>query len=914
MYEHLCVARQAEMDRLVHILDKSIAGQGQVCFISGEAGAGKSTLAIEFAHRAEKLHKDLITTIGICNAQSGLGDPYLPFREVLELLTGDVDKRLNDGSISPENARRIQKFFARSVQTIIDIGPDLVDVLIPGGGLLVKLGKSVADRTGMLDKLEALSIAKKGLPGLSELTMDQNHVFEQFSKVLKALAVERPLLILLDDLHWGDASSISLLFHLGRSIGHSRIMIVGTYRPEEVARGRQGRRHPLEDVINEFRRYSGDIQIDLRASQEQTGRQFVDALLDSEPNAFDEHFRQVLFQHTSGQPLFTIELLRDLAQQGELMRDTGGRWMVGPHLDWAILPARVEGVIEQRIGRLEKDLQDTLSTAAVEGIRFTAEVVATVNQQEPRRTIAHLSGELDKRDRLVQAQGFERIGSRRASLYQFTQNLFQVYLYEAMDEIERSYLHESIGLALEELYGERSAEIAGQLARHFEEAGLVGKAIAYRLEAANQAIWSAAYQEASDHLKAGLDLLQIQPDLPANNRYEMQLQAALGPTLVALQGWGKPEAQQAYDRACELCQGLGDTQRFASILHGLATLHEFRGEFKRAEQLVNQRLELLKEHQSDSRSMLETYELLSCSTFHQGIFKESLKNVNFGLDHYHLITTPRSRPSFVGDDHGIACMTWQAFDLFFLGFPDQALTSMQEALDLTAQNTILYLRTTVLCRAAFLHIQRGELQAAFELTEQSNAMTSESSYPYFRASGLIMQGWVRAQRGQTDSIQEIRKGLAVHYKSGANMDRPFYLALLAEAQLVSGQVQDGLETIENAIELVREGRPFFYEAELYRLRGLIKLTLDSKGNQAEAEQDYEQALEVARRQSALSLELRAAASLARLWQAQGKSAEALALLQPVYDRFEEGFETRDLQEARNLLDELTGVKEEASRA
>ena len=239
---------------------------------------------------------------------------------------------------------------------------------------------------------------------------------------------------------------------------------------------------------------------------------------------------------------------------------------------------------------------------------------------------------------------------------------------------------------------------------------------------------------------------------------------------------------------------------------------------------------------------------------------------------------------------------------------------MQEALDLTAQNTILYLRTTVLCRAAFLHIQRGELQAAFELTEQSNAMTSESSYPYFRASGLIMQGWVRAQRGQTDSIQEIRKGLAVHYKSGANMDRPFYLALLAEAQLVSGQVQDGLETIENAIELVREGRPFFYEAELYRLRGLIKLTLDSPGNQAEAEQDYEQALEVARRQSALSLELRAAASLARLWQAQGKSAEALALLQPVYDRFEEGFETRDLQEARGLLDELTGVKEEASRA
>ncbi len=599
MYENLCVARETEMDRLVHQLDLAVAGRGQVCFISGEAGAGKSTLAIEFARRAEKIHQDLITTIGICNAQSGLGDPYLPFREVLEMLTGDMDQGLNDGSLSPENAKRLQKFFARSVQTIVDIGPDLVDVLVPGVGILVKFGKAVADRTGMLDKLEVLAKAKKGLPGLNELTMDQSHVFEQYARVLKALSAESPLLVLLDDLHWGDASSISLLFHLGRSIAQSRIMIVGTYRPEEIARGRQGRRHPLEDVLNEFKRYAGDIQIDLSARRENSGRQFVDALLDSEPNVFDEQFRQVLYQHTGGHPLFTVELLRDLAQEGELRRDPGGRWMVGRQLDWETLPARVEGVIEQRIGRLEKELQDTLATACVEGVRFTAEVIATVNQQEPRRTIAHLSGELDKRDRLVRAQGIQRIGAQRASRYQFTQNLFQVYLYENMDEIERSYLHESIGLALEKLYGGQSNQIAGQLARHFEVAGLVQKAVQYRLEAANQAIWSSAFNEASDHLRAGLALLQDQPGLPETNHYEMQLQAALGPTLVALQGWGQPEAQQAYDRACELCLDLGDTQRLGSILHGLATLHEFRGEFKRAQDLVEQRLDLLHENQGD---------------------------------------------------------------------------------------------------------------------------------------------------------------------------------------------------------------------------------------------------------------------------------------------------------------------------
>jgi len=911
MYDRLCIAREHELSRLNMFLDQAIAGQGQVCFVTGEAGSGKSTLVHEFSRRAELAHPELITTIGICNAQSGLGDPYLPFREVLALLTGDVDKKLAEGVISAENATRLRKFLIRSVQTVIDVGPDLIDVLVPGGGLLVKFGTAVADRAGWLEKLEKAAKKKHGLPGLGELTMEQSHVFEQFAKVLTSLANEKPLLLLLDDLHWADASSINLLFHLGRSIANSRILIAGSYRPEEIARGRAGSRHPLEDVVNELRRYAGEIRIPLDERSEPARRQFVDALLDSHPNSFDASFRQVLFQHTGGQPLFTVELLRELAAQGAIKRSAEGCWQVAAHLDWETLPARVEGVIEQRIGRLEVELQDILTAASVEGARFTAEVIARVQSQDARHLVGRLSGELDKRDHLIQAQGVRRLGQQRLSLYQFMQNLYQVYLYESLDEIQRTYLHENVGLTLEELYGAQAAEIAGQLAHHFEQAGWIQKAVQYRLEAANQAIWSSAYKEASEHLHAGLALLNQQPDLPESPHFELQLQAALAPTLVALQGWGKPGAQQAYDRACLLSERLGNHEYISSLLHGLATLHEFRGEFDRSEELMKQRLEMLPPSDQDPQNTLETYELLSCSTFHRGSFNESLQHVNQGLHLSDLTALPAPASQFHGEDPAISCLTWRALNLWFLGQPDQALVHMQQALDLIQQPVTIFTKATVLCRAALLHLLRGELEQVSQLTGQANAITSEMRYPYFWSSSLIIGGYASlVAQSDEKGITAMRQGLAIHERAGAHMDRPFYLALLADALRLTGQYEQALQALQPAIQQIQQGRTFFYEAELYRLQGQILQEQDAHAYAA-AESSYRQALHTAERQGARSLQLRAALSLASLYQAgpdqdqvqqnQARATDAKNQLAQIYATFSEGFTTADLARAQSLL-------------
>ncbi|HUW13471.1 MAG TPA: AAA family ATPase, partial [Anaerolineae bacterium] len=449
MVRQVFVARQAQLTQLRSYLSQALDSHGQVAFVVGEAGSGKTALVTEFASRAEQAQDDLVVVIGNCNAQTGIGDPYLPFREILAQLTGDFEAKLAQGAITAENARRLQGFVRWSCEALMEFGPDLISVLVPGAGLLAKAGKFVVDQAGWLDRFKQLVESKTASPAAS--TLDQSHIFEQYTNVLKALAAKRPLVLVLDDLQWADSASTSLLFHLGRRIGGSRILVLGTYRPEEVKLGRGGERHPLEKVLAESKRYFGDVWIDLDRAERDETRHFVDALLDLEPNRLGEAFRESFVGHTEGHALFAVELLRDMQERGDLEQDGGGRWIEGGRLDWHGLPARVEGVIEERIGRLNAELRDTLTIGSVEGEEFTAEVIARVRTVDERGLVRSLSQTLDKQHHLVVSQGMRRLGLQPLSAYRFRHNLFQKFLYDDLDAAQRAYLHEDVGNALEAL-------------------------------------------------------------------------------------------------------------------------------------------------------------------------------------------------------------------------------------------------------------------------------------------------------------------------------------------------------------------------------------------------------------------------------------------------------------------------------
>ena len=532
----LFVGREGELARLDAFIDAVLVGQSRAVFITGGPGRGKTALLDAFAQRAMERHPNLLVAGGKCNAYSGVGDPYLPFRDVMALLTGDVEGRWQVGAITADHARRLWAAFPLVVQDMLNLGPDLLDVFVPGAALL-----SLALATGQ--------DSAPWFPGLREhigrkaatrtTTVEQGQLFQQVTTVLRTVAQKQPLLLILDDIQWADTATISLLFHLGRRLAdeNSRILIACAYRPEEVALGPplptlraaggpvapaespasgtgQKERHPLAKVLSEFRRNFGDVWVDLGRSEETEQRSFVDALLDAEPNRLDTGFRAALFDRTAGHPLFTVELLRTMQDRNDLVRDADGVWTEGPALDWEVLPARVEAVIEERVDRLDAELLDLLTIASVEGEVFTANVVAEVQNVPERLTLRRLSQDLERRHRLVREQEEVETSQSRLSRFRFGHVLFQNFLYQRLGLGERRLLHGSIAVALEKLHSGQLDTMAVQLAHHFQQAGEHERAFHYFSLAAERASRVYASDDAIAHYSSAIELAdRVSPDV-----------------------------------------------------------------------------------------------------------------------------------------------------------------------------------------------------------------------------------------------------------------------------------------------------------------------------------------------------------------------------------------------------------------
>jgi len=497
------VARERELGQLEAHLNLVLAGHGRVVFITGEMGQGKTSLMTEFARRAQVAQPSLIVAGGNCNAYAGLGDPYLPFRDIFSLLTCDLETRLAAGTLSAEQAHRLWRLLPQTIEALAEYGPDLLDVLASAAALTKRIAVYAPAEAEWWNRWQALVEAPENRPA----NLDQRQLLEQVRLVLGALAVRQPLLLLLDDLQWADSASLNLLFHLGRRLAGNRILILGAYRASEVALGGSGDRprHALEGLVDEFKRHLGDIQLDLEQFVPAEEQAFVDALLDSEPNRLGPAFRETLLRHTKGHPLFTIELLRDMQERGNLVRDEAGRWVEGATLDWNTLPVRVEAVIKQRIDRLDASLQELLTIASIEGELFTAQVVAQAQGQEEPQVLRQLARELGRRHRLVQEYEEIIVGSHHLTRFQFGHVLFQEYLYQRLSRAERRLWHGKIARILETLYAGHDSEIIVELAHHYTEAGHPDKAVLYLCQAGDGARRVAAPEEAIRFYRAALE-------------------------------------------------------------------------------------------------------------------------------------------------------------------------------------------------------------------------------------------------------------------------------------------------------------------------------------------------------------------------------------------------------------------------
>jgi predicted ATPase len=367
-------------------------------------------------------------------------------------------------------------------------------------------------------------------------------------------------------------------------------------------------------------------------------------------------------------------------------------------------------------------------------------------------------------------------------------------------------------------------------------------------------------------------------------------------------GWAAPEVEQAYSRARALCHQVGETPQLFWVLRGLWAFYLVRGELQTAHELMEQLLRVA-EHMQEPALLIEGHWAVGDTLLWYGELTPARAHLEQGVGLYDP-QRDRSHALHHGYDPGVACLVFLARVLWHLGYPDQAVKCSDAALTLAHDLSHPYSLSWALSWAAALHQLRREVQSTRERAEAASTRSTEQGIAFFAAHGMVLGGWALVQQGQaTEGMAQLSQGLAAYQATGAELERSHWLALLADGYCQTGQCEEGRRVLAEALAEVQHNGIRYYEAELYRLTGTA-LLWQGVPDAPQAEACFHQALDIARQQQAKSLELRAATSLSRLWQHQGKRAEARELLAEVYGWFTEGFDTADLQEAKTLLETL----------
>jgi DNA-binding SARP family transcriptional activator len=819
------VGRESQLARLEESLETVLVGRGQVAFVSGEAGWGKTRLLSEFSRRAQEGHPHLIVASGICTTIAGAGDPYLPFREILRMLCADVEQEWAAGSVTHGHVLRLWRFLPVVVEALRAHGRHLLDTFVPAEALLRRAAAHDRVESVLLERVQRL--IDRGPDRSQEAGMDQGRIFQEVADLLHALSRDQPLLLILDDLHWADGSSLSLLFHLGRRLVECPILILGAYRPEDISLGREGRAHPLVGVLDEFKRLFGDVWVNL-GQDEAEGRGFVDALLDSEPNRLGEGFRARLAQNTKGHPLFTVEILRDLKEQGVVYRDESGRWVESPTLTWGALPKRVEGVIERRINRLAPQLRETLVTASVEGEEFTAEVVARVCGVDETDMVGRLSGDLAKSHHLVRAAGVRSIGKERISRYSFAHNLFQEYLYHTLDSVQRAYLHEAVGKTLEMLYQGHTEEIAGHLARHFLEAGRPATTVEYLKQAGDAAARVHANTEAISHYSQAIDLAcQIDADAEDLTLLYTRLGRAL-------------ELDSQFDRVLttyeameELAQQRGNRRMELASLMARATIQSVPSaiyDSERARVLGERALSLAGEL-SDRTAEARILWSLSLANYFTDRLSEAIRCGERSLALARELGLREQMARTLNDLGGMIYL--------YSGRIDQAREALEEAGELWRQLGDRPMQADSLSGSCIAHVYAGEYDRAIALSEQAFQISQTIGNLWGQSYSRWTIGDVYRERGEFSRAIEVSEACIRQGElAGFVASQTYTRARLAAVYGDLGAVERGTELIKVALTLAEEHS---YRVDTTLVLGVLARLQVLKGDLPEAEATVGQA-------------------------------------------------------------------------
>lgn len=841
------VGREEEIELLRRRWRQATDGEGSIILLAGEPGIGKSRIAqamVELLHDEPHTHLRLF-----CSPHRG-DSALFPFighlQRAAEFQRGDSDQ---------QRLIKLETVLARASKVCDHAAPLIANLLsVPDGNrypLLTLTAEQRKDKT-----LAALLTYVEGL------------------------AASQPLLLVIEDVHWSDPTSLELIDLIVERAPRLSLLIIVTFRPE-FASPWTGRAQTTTMTLGRLRpRQGAEIVADV-ARGEPLGRATIDQILD----------------RADGIPLFVEELTKAVLESG---RAGDGTHLADSGLNSAIdIPMTLHASLLARLDRLGP-AREVAQIGAALGRRFSHQFIvatATMSQQKVEQALALL----------VHAELIWRRGSSPDAEYTFKHALVQDAAYATLLHTSRRALHARIAEALENKFSDICESQPELLAYHCTEAGLVEKASVLWGKAGQMSLARSALKEAEVQLTRALSQIEMLPSTLALRREQIKIQIALATALMHTKGYAAPETRAALnqarffaERAETLGEQLEDPLLLFSVLHGFWVANHVAFNGGAVRELAIE-LMALAEKAGATFPLVLGHRIMGTSLLFLGDIEEGRIHLDQAMSLYDP-TEHRPLGTRFGQEVGVAILSNRPLALWLLGYPDAALKDADEALsyarDFGQTASFLYAAT----RIAWFHLVVGNYTTAAGQIRTLVRMAEEMEGSYWTAAGTILQGCLFALTGEaSNAIDLITSGIAVSRLRGSNLLRmPWYLSCMTRAYIQLGRTDEARRCMDDAMGAMQTTKETWQELELHCIAGDLAL-MSSKTDVAKAQVHFDQALAVARRQKAKSWELRSAMRSARLLRDRGERQGANRLLAPIYNWFTEGLDTPDLQEAKALL-------------
>ena len=851
------VGRQAELRRLHDCLRRAGQGERQIVFVTGEAGIGKTTLAEEFLRSPAARGRDVHVLRGQCVQQHGQREPYMPVLEALERILGS-----------------------------------------PAGPPLIPLFRRMApcwyaQIPWLLSEAEPLTLPS------AMMTAPPERMLREIAAFLEALAARTTIILVLEDLHWSDSASADLVAFLAERRDPARLLILATFRPAEAAT----EDHPIREIKQTLRAHRRclDLALDYLSPsnvRDYLRRRFGDGILELAP---------LIHRRTDGNPLFVVAVLEELIQRGQLVSTDSG-WTLQVSVDGLDLavPEDLLDMVTAQFARLGPDERGVLEAASVAGLSFVPATIARALGRDPE-DVEGVAQQLARTFVFLSAVGGEGAGSP-ARRYDFTHALHHQAIYEQIPELRRQRLHLTIAEMLESTSGERVADVAPELSVHFERGGDLPRAAKYLAICAARAQQQQAPQEVIRCAELALTFLAREPHTPERDQRELELRMSLGVSLHLTRGYSAPAVRSNYEHARRLCETVGDTRQMFEVLH-VAWYAQMVGSNLGAAQETADELARLAEIPGAPEFHLRATLARGRTQFWTGHFGPADRLCSEALRDLSVI---EARAEVYGVDPMVGACGIGSMALWFLGHPEQARARAERGIAYAEKSGRPHSVASACIHAVMLELFRRDGDAAARLAARTTRICADHSAANFGPMARVFAGAALAEQGDPEGgLSAMVSALADHRDVVGTHITDIMLGLMGAACARAERWTDGLRWVDEGIALSEASHERAYIAELWRVKG--ELLLGKAGTErktrsggavrsADAGRCFHRALEIAQAQEARSLALRSAISLARLARRHGGAGEARAQLRSIYDSFTEGLDTRDLQEAKALLE------------